>query len=411
MACDRSRVSAYRDRLLTVEQTVDFEQHLAGCPVCHQTLAVYGQVGEAIRSLPVAAPPAELRRLVMSRRGDRLTHRPAWPGLAVGFVAAAMVLIVAGTVATLALPSRPTLQSNAATENAAPTLAAAEAMPTQAAAMSAPPSPSSTPPIAAPPTLTAEPPTSTVAPPPVPSAPAVLPATQTPAMPAPSTTATVVPPIPPPATPTTPLAAGPSPASGPAHLTPPPAPPTTRPTSPTIQPLSSATPVGIAAGGDQVPRNVVRAPLVTPTPGCPAPDERIGRTYSADAALRSRLGCPTGAPTGVAASEVGFQQGVMIRRADTRRVYVLAAGAWSTFVDGDPGRSAATLAPGEPAPPFLQAYRDHPSVRALLGAATTEPRSVQLTVQPFERGTVIAGDRRGLHVLYNDGRWEIVQER
>jgi hypothetical protein len=156
---------------------------------------------------------------------------------------------------------------------------------------------------------------------------------------------------------------------------------------------------------------VVRAPLVTPTPGCPAPEGRIAATYTAEPTLQAKLGCPTGPALLVAGHEGAFQNGVMFRRADNRRVFALGPGTWSTVVEAEGGRTTAALRPGEPAPPLLQAYRDSATVRELLGSATAEPRSVQLLLQPFERGTVIVSDRRGLFVLYHDGRWELAPER
>jgi hypothetical protein len=130
-----------------------------------------------------------------------------------------------------------------------------------------------------------------------------------------------------------------------------------------------------------------------------------------DTGLQAKLGCTTGPALTVAGHEVLFQNGLMLRRADTRRLYVLAGGGWSTLIDSETGRATTSVQPGEPAPPFLQAYRENPKFRELLGRATAEPRSLQLTIQPFERGTVIVGDRRGLYVLYHDGRWELAPER
>jgi hypothetical protein len=405
MRCDRLRVSSFRDGLLSTAEASAFEAHLRGCADCRQTLADYQLVGEAIRALPRVAPPAELRRGVMTRLPDPAA-RPAWGSLVAGLVGVAAV----ATIALLAGRGLFAVGPSPAPMAGAPAPGVAETGPA--------PTPSPMVVVAAPatPTRAAEP-APTEAPAPPPSTPTPSPTTATPARPATSPTVglpTVAPTVT--AAPASPMPVAPTPTPPPTRTAPVPTPsvlaasPTARGAAPS-QSGAATSPTPAVVSADVASRNVVRAPLVTPTPGCPRPEGRIGQAYAGDPALQAKLGCATGPQSTAAGHEATFQNGLMLRRADTRRIYALGPGGWSTFLDAEGGRSAAAIQPGEPAPPFLQAYRDQPNIRDALGRAIADPRAGQLTFQPFERGLVIVGERRGLFILYNDGRWESVPER
>lgn len=406
MGCDRSRVSAYRDGLLSRAETRAFERHLAGCLTCQRTFAIYQRVGDAVRLLPVVVPPAELRRRTFNRVAERRDVRmPVWSAVALGFAGgvALMLTILLGwaalgmnaTVPPMVAPPGGTAESTSA-GSPTPVVASVPVVPTR------------TPTVDPVPTISAAPPAPFASPTPTSMAPIPSP-TASPVRAAP--TATSPPPLPTATVESSPTTAAPTrtATAGPATTSVTASPTARITTGATVTPAASPSPR--AAGADPGGNAVVRAPLVTPTPGCPAPEGRIAATYSADAPLQAKLGCPTGPAMQVAGHEGAFQNGVMIRRADNRRVFALGPGTWATVVEAEGGRTTAALRPGEPAPPLLQAYRDSATVRELLGSATAEPRSVQLLVQPFERGTVIASDRRGLYVLYHDGRWEIAPER
>ncbi|GIW10739.1 MAG: hypothetical protein KatS3mg061_1796 [Dehalococcoidia bacterium] len=401
MACDRARVSAYRDGLLGPEEERAFSHHLARCSECRQTLALYDQIGQAIRSLPVVPAPPQLRPAVMTRIAlARPSRQLAWRAFAAGFLSAAVVVLLLFAISRAFLTGEELLAGTDGRASevhplSSPTPAAlvALASPTPSPPPTLPPlAPSPRPPLTSPPTE------------PSPRPPTVLPAATSTAPPSPDLTSPLATPSPLPASPTlppatsTPLPLGPTPS---------PTPPPPGPTRPPATPPPSSTPRSVA----EAPLSVVRAPLVTPTPGCPALTGRIGQTYTADPALPGKIGCPTGPAATFAGSEQTFQNGVMLRRDESRRVYVLAAGSWLTFLEPEGARTIAAPAPGEPPPPFLQTYRAHPALRILLGPAIGEPRPVQLTIQAFERATVLTTERRGLHVLYSDGRWELVAER
>ena len=95
MSCDRLRVSSYHDGLLSAAEARAFERHLLACADCRQTLVDYRLVGEAIRTLPLLAPPPALRRGVMTRLPPTTPRRPAWGALTAGLVGAAAVTIIA----------------------------------------------------------------------------------------------------------------------------------------------------------------------------------------------------------------------------------------------------------------------------------------------------------------------------
>ncbi|MDW8254209.1 MAG: zf-HC2 domain-containing protein [Chloroflexota bacterium] len=407
MACDRARASAYRDGMLSMADARAFERHLAECADCCRTLALYQRIGSAVRSLPEVPPPPQLRRRILAKTvGRKTAGRPVWGAVALGFVGAlAVVLLVVGAGRAWLSESQAVPAAVAPPSSSLEPLLPATPTDTAAGGSAQPTSP----PLTATPTASPAPM--------VPSPSAPPPPTRTPSPPAespraaegraaPSTPPVI--PSPPPPTPTAALPTTP-PATATAVASPAASPTGRAIVSGVVTPGGS--PTATAQPADAASRNVVRAPLVTPTPGCPPIESQLEQAAPPTVSLRGALGCPTGAAATVAGHEGAFENGVMLRRADTRRVFILAPERWATFVEGEEGRTTAALRPGEPAPPLLQAYRQNAAARDLLGGATAEPRAVQLTLQPFERGSVLLVDRRSVYVLYHDGRWELLSQR
>ena len=158
-------------------------------------------------------------------------------------------------------------------------------------------------------------------------------------------------------------------------------------------------------------------PGPTPVPpyGCAImPILGFGRVWSTYSNVNSGLGCPTEMEKGVWAAEESFQGGYMFWRQDWPYIYVLYNnGTWQgysdTWTSAEPEWDPAIVPPPgyyQPKRGFGKVWRDNSAVRNGLGWATTEERGFYASVQPFDRGTMLWSNARGIFVLYSDGRWE-----
>jgi len=154
---------------------------------------------------------------------------------------------------------------------------------------------------------------------------------------------------------------------------------------------------------------------VPPPAGCSiAPKEGFGRVYTADATVRSRLGCATGVEEQTWAAEQSFQNGYMFWRQDTDAIHVLYTnGTWQAYDDtwsvGEPEHDPAIVAPVgyyQPKRGFGKVWRQESGVRSGLGWATTDERAFHAAAQRFEHGAMFWSNTRGIHVLYDDGTWQ-----
>lgn len=155
--------------------------------------------------------------------------------------------------------------------------------------------------------------------------------------------------------------------------------------------------------------------VVPPPLGCAiTPVLGFGRVWSTQRNVSSRLGCPTATEVSIWAAEQLFQGGYMFWRDDTDTIYVIYNnGTWQSFADtwapGEPESDPAVVPPSglfQPRRGFGKVWRNNPAVRSTLGWALREERGFHGAAQSFNGGTMLWSNVRGIHVLYNDGRWE-----
>lgn len=130
--------------------------------------------------------------------------------------------------------------------------------------------------------------------------------------------------------------------------------------------------------------------------------------------VQARIGCTRGPASVTDAAYEPFQRGAMIWRKDVLRHYVIADdGGWRSYADvwveGLPDFSCPDIAP-QVSPPtpvrgFGQVWCQNPDVRQRVGDAVEREWAERMTVQAFERGTMIRTNR-GIYVLYDDGGWQ-----
>lgn len=148
----------------------------------------------------------------------------------------------------------------------------------------------------------------------------------------------------------------------------------------------------------------------------------FGSVYWAYPAVCNTLGMPSNSGAQVQTSILTFQRGVMIERADTKKIYILTndgTGGSYTVVDAPSPSMADTDGTAAPNP------NDNPNLwipsgdlgkvwsdTKLLGSigyatSQTTDSSTTTPVQEFQNGTMVYSDAGWVYVLYNDGTWQV----
>ncbi len=187
-----------------------------------------------------------------------------------------------------------------------------------------------------------------------------------------------------------------------ASLPPPPAPTPTRTLSPypTLPPPTrTATP---------------RAATVPALPQCTQPITGLAsRRWSAD--IAARIGCPIEGERKIGLAQQAFEHGTLFWRADTQRIVVLFDDkTWvefdDTWVAGAPEDSCLNIGVSgngiKPKRGFGKVWCEQTTVRAKIGAATTNEVGLDGIAQRFERGQMFGGIQGPVFVLTADGKWE-----
>ncbi|MHB0856496.1 MAG: PA14 domain-containing protein [Anaerolineae bacterium] len=152
-----------------------------------------------------------------------------------------------------------------------------------------------------------------------------------------------------------------------------------------------------------------------PSTGCSiVPVLGFGRIWNGYTAVRNKIGCATELEKSTWAAEQTFQGGRMFWRQDSKTIYVLYnSGTWASYPDtwseGQQEWDPSIVPPSgyyQPKRGFGTVWRNNASVRSGLGWATTEEVGFQGAAQTFQSGQMLWSALRGVHVLYNDGRWE-----
>lgn len=221
------------------------------------------------------------------------------------------------------------------------------------------------------------------------------------------------------------VATNPTPTSA-AAFTPP---PTTAPVQPTATPTTAKPPAPTAttAAPTATPQPTNTPTQTPPTPTAPAPTTTtpvrspyaVGQAFApVYAAAAETLGLPTANEASVPGSYLAFEGGWMIWRGDTRTIYVLFNEnplVWYAFADGwvdgmEPGGGPATKA-GRYLPPrgFNKVWTENPDVQRRLGfALTPNETSGTITIQPFERGLMLASNlgTPTVYIFYQNNLFE-----
>lgn len=175
-----------------------------------------------------------------------------------------------------------------------------------------------------------------------------------------------------------------------ANTSPTSAPPTPRPSSPAVSAMAVST-----------------TPRPTSTPCAVKPVRGFGTLYQAQQKVAARLGCASAAEAGVEMFVQPFEHGRLLWRADRREIIALLGdGHWSTYPDTFNGTETVTPAPGEPIRGFGKVWRETPTLRAAIGAATSPEQPIGGAIEDFEHGTLVWTADRVIYALYSDGTWE-----
>ncbi len=179
--------------------------------------------------------------------------------------------------------------------------------------------------------------------------------------------------------------------------------PAAAPPTPAAEPTA---PAGLTPSSEPAP------PTLTPTAGETAPAEPplavaapFQSALSGDQA--ARLGAPTAAAANVGVVIQPFENGLMLRRSDSSKIYVLARqnGHWSA--QADPWSSGDVEPSDDPAVPkkgFGKLWRDNSAIHKALGNPTGAERSASWVAQTFQNGVAISSGGT-VYVLYADGTW------
>jgi hypothetical protein len=135
----------------------------------------------------------------------------------------------------------------------------------------------------------------------------------------------------------------------------------------------------------------------------------VSNAFSQRPELLQALGCATDAPRVVGLVSQSFERGDLVRRSDTRELYVIAQdGRWRRYADPGPSVQPVSLSMRgerlELSPWFGRAWVERADLRGLLGQVVSAWRQHQGLVQVYERGVVLWDGRGVVYALAADGR-------
>ncbi|MBI5877842.1 MAG: hypothetical protein HZB53_09340 [Chloroflexi bacterium] len=188
-----------------------------------------------------------------------------------------------------------------------------------------------------------------------------------------------------------------------------PAGPTTTPT-PTEYPSPTPAPTATVA-----PTTAPRpTPTVAASTACSMPVARwVQNRGNQDFDLRANLGCPSEPSHTVQLGRQSFQKGVMVWRADNRKIYVIYNNnSWAVYDDtwdaSQPEGGTENPPPGLRAPKrgFGKLWRERlGSADGSLGWAIVDERALNGDVQTFDKGLALSDETSAVWLLVSGGRW------
>lgn len=195
---------------------------------------------------------------------------------------------------------------------------------------------------------------------------------------------------------------------------------------PTATATPTASPTPAPSPSATVPRRTATPTLtptatITPTPtatpigaGCAmVPLHGFGVVYRDNPAAAARLGCAEAEEAALQLVRQGFENGVMLWRADTKQIVALRRdGRWYSYPDT--WREGERLGPAGPAPEgklvpehgFGKVWRQQITLRETFGWATGLEQPLAGAVQQFGGGRMLWTGDRVIYVLYPDGTWQ-----
>ncbi len=155
----------------------------------------------------------------------------------------------------------------------------------------------------------------------------------------------------------------------------------------------------------------------SPTP-CPLPLDPALADFLAGRPLQDQLGCPRGEAMTTPAAWQTFEYGLLLWRADSNLIYVLAPDkTWfstgDTWRDGDAPYDPTIVPPAgfyQPVRGFGKVWRERPGVREALGWANAEEEGLMVAIQEFTGGSAWRdGEQAAWIVLLSDGTYVFEQ--
>jgi len=129
---------------------------------------------------------------------------------------------------------------------------------------------------------------------------------------------------------------------------------------------------------------------------------------------QKQLGCPTGPAQQISMAQQPFERGWMLWRGDTGTITALPAAQKSsqfedTWDSSQPAYTCPELSPPETPPTpqrgFGKVWCQHENLRTALGQATGPEQALTATLQPFERGSMLATNQ-GVTYIFVFSDWE-----
>jgi hypothetical protein len=191
--------------------------------------------------------------------------------------------------------------------------------------------------------------------------------------------------------------------------------PTATATAIPIAPTATPTQVPPTAAPTETPMPTATTPpptaTVSPTPDTIPVTDAFGSVYWANDSVRQRLGEATRTAYATDGSEMDFQDGSMLYRADISMVYVLVNNelSWTSYPNATADfpvaeeQSDGTWLPGGM---FGALWQQHPELQSSLHNALSGSESTFTAgVQQFEHGTMLSSTS-SVYIFYDDGTWE-----
>jgi cytoskeletal protein RodZ len=140
----------------------------------------------------------------------------------------------------------------------------------------------------------------------------------------------------------------------------------------------------------------------------------LENTLAKNPKVQSSLGCVRGVSQTITGAQQLFEHGSMVRRDDTRQIYVLLDnGTWSVYRDtwDSSEKPGGYYSPPpnlfEPQMGLGKVWREQlGGPKSKIGWANKPQTSPRLQIQNFERGfALITGESKGIIILFSDGKW------